>query len=193
MSYQKQLEYEDSLSKSNILSWIREDLESLDDALVNKVIRYCRREILRQDYEDKIDPTELATKLLEVTLTIPDSHKTTGSGRVISSTGVQPIQAVASRIMSSFIPDQVEALCFGLELLDKCEKADVYEMHMGTDEHDLDTCIVKPLIELSDHVKFQIKQTMYMPPMLCEPREWVESNHIRKEVSAVHDEQLNLD
>ena len=181
MSYQKQLELEQSLSRTNVNKWILEEIMSeavfttmfvnakeLVDQYIKKDDYYASKQrrvnMLHDQFKFDYDIAEdIAIELFACVLPINNGKRTN-----------EPIQGVATNLgLRLGYTNQLDAVKTGAELLAVCEPCGLYEIQSAfSPEHDHDTATVVPKYMLSDDLIHKIHLTQYMPPMLHEPLEW---------------------
>lgn len=105
---------------------------------------------------------EIALELLSVLLPIQE---------------VSPIQSLSSQLGLFLGYDKIlDGIKTAAELIAVCEKSGAYTIYKHTDEvNETGTLSVRSNFKLDDQTAGLISKTKYLPPMLCEPNEWLDN------------------
>jgi len=114
--------------------------------------------------QGKLTNEEIATELLAVLLPIQE---------------VSPIQSLASQLGMALGYDNIlDSVKTGSELIAVCEKSGAYTIYKHTDElNETGTLSVRSNFKLDDKTADLIAKTKYLPPMVCEPNDWIDNSN----------------
>lgn len=92
---------------------------------------------------------------------------------------ISPIQAVAAQLGNRLgYENPIDAVKTASEIIAVCEISGLYTIYHSMDkENDTGTLGIRPNFALDPKVERFIEQTMYLPPMLCNPVEWESNTH----------------
>jgi len=161
----KQYKIEKTFSKHNIRNKIEEDLNNSNlKAITQRVITAIKNYRKGEYYESKqerikkIRPVLSSDIVMEMFIIItPDN-------------GVQPIQAVASRLALLFEYENVfDGIKTASELLAVACKEDMFDI-ISAKNSDTGSIMIKSKYSLEEHTLQYIENTKYLPPMICKPR-----------------------
>lgn len=166
-----QLNIEDKYSRKNIRSIVQQDIDS-NHQIFNDMVQAIDIYLNGKYYTSKqariaaltMSATELAEEILIYVLPIDE---------------ISPIQATATQIAQQL---GYEILLDGVktaaELLAICEISGVYTIyHASAHNNKTGTLAIRPNYSLEPHTETFIKQTKYLPPMVCNPSPWTGNNH----------------
>ena len=176
--YSTQLLWEQTYSKSNIHTWIMDEVlaESVFTNMFVKTVDLITTFISNRDtyYSSKY------TRINTLSLHTPEDIAIQLFCTILSSKPTEPIQGVATMLGLNYHSNQLDAVKTGAELLAISESSGLYSIlaHYDT-THEHDTAVIKSNYELNDSTLLKIHTSMYMPPMLCEPIPWTTARLVK--------------
>lgn len=172
--YTAQLEIERQFDKSQINQWIIDEVSqsTTGTSQYRKAVRLITAYLSKKYYPAKdtrlseafadLTVQEVTTLLFASVLPITTPSRTSA-----------PIQSIATQLGLKLHKDTMSAVKTGAELLAVCEPCGLYTIVGYFDKtHDHDSALIVPNFALDEETQFKIHATQYLPPMLCEPRQW---------------------
>lgn len=199
---EKQRLIEDKHSRKNIRRHVLQDIDSSSEVFqkcgqcLNEYFShtdkyYCSKEARVEQLATHPELTweDIITELFIAVLPIEE---------------VSPIQAVAAQLGGRLGFEHIlDAVKTASEIIAVCEKARLYTIYHSTDvENDTGTLGIRPNFGLNDDTLHFIKETMYLPPMVCRPNKWhsnVDGGYLEGSGSVIlgainhHEKQQDLD
>ena len=169
--FNTQLQAEDFYDKAMIPLWVAEALRGVEhQAKFTRAVRSVER--YRQGFYSYNSKNMRIAQMQDVST--KDIVMAIYTAILTIDTDVRPIQAVATALGSAVgYTETVSGVTTGAELLAVCKDLGIYELYSAfSDEHQHDTAVIKPLIELDSETRARIHMTQFKPPMLVQPDDW---------------------
>lgn len=165
--YELQHEIELTYGKQNIRKQVIEDIDQESIVILEilkKIQEYRYKQYSYASKNKRVSSLKISSQKLAIEIAI---------AVVTIEEVVTPIQVVIGKLIPhlGYVND-LDGIKTAGELLAVCE-GDLYSLYHSTDfENTTDTLGIKPKYQLSDSTRQFIKNTKYLPPMLCKPITW---------------------